>query len=196
MHEEINQKISRFIDGELDYDETLDLLKKIQSDESLKHKMSRFQAISQALKTDEFYQVISDFSHKVFQEIQQEPAYLLPQLKPQPHSQSQDRQPKPKPKPKLKVFAVAASILVVAVLVGQSLRNDRPANKYQTLTAMALPQQQLPASSAQSEKSPQHNRQPLNAQFNDYLQAHNNSVYTNGEANFQPYAKVTAYGQD
>lgn len=192
MHEEINQKISRFIDGELDYDETLDLLRKIQSDESLKHTMSRYQAISQALKTDEFYQVISDFSHKVFQEIQQEPAYLLPQLKPQPHSQSQsqDRQPK------RKLFAVAASILVVAVLVGQSLRNDHPANKYQTLTAMALPQQQLPASSAQSEKLPQHNRQPLNAQFNDYLQAHNNSVYTNGEVVFQPYAKVTAYGQD
>lgn len=188
MHEEINQKISRFIDGELDYDEKLDLLKKIQSDESLKHKMSRYQAISQALKTDEFYQVKSDFSHKVFQEIQQEPAYLLPQLKLQP--KSQDRQAK------RKLFAIAASILVVAILVGQSPRNDQPANKYQALTAMTLPQQRLPASSAQSEKLPQRNRQPLNAQFNDYLQAHNNSVYTNGEANFQPHGKVTSYGQD
>jgi sigma-E factor negative regulatory protein RseA len=192
MHKEINQKISRFIDGELGYDETLDLLEKIQSDEALKHKMSRYQAISQALKTDEFYQVISDFSHKVFQEIQQEPAYLLPQLKSQPHSQSQDRQPQSK----RKLFAVAASALAAAVLVGQSLRDDQSANKYQAISAMAVPQQSLPASFAQPGKLKQRNRQPLNAQFNDYLQAHNNSVYTNGEANFQPYAKVTAYGQD
>jgi sigma-E factor negative regulatory protein RseA len=187
MHEEINQKISRLIDGELGNDETLDLLKKIKSDESLKNKMSRYQAISQALKTDEFYQVRTDFSDKVFQEIQCEPIYLLPQMLSLP----QNTQPK-----RFKLFAVAASTLAVAVLVGQSLRDEHPANKYQSLTAMAVPGQQLPDSFAQSNKLTPQNRQPINAQFNDYLQAHNSSVYTNGEANFQPYAKVTAYGQE
>jgi sigma-E factor negative regulatory protein RseA len=190
MYEETNQNISRLVDGELDHDETLDLLKKIQSDKALKNKMSRYQAISQALKTDEFYQVRSDFSHKVFQEIQQEPVYFLPQLKPQHPSQAQDKQSK------RKLYAVAASTLAAAVLVGQSLRDNPSANKYQTVTAMAIPQQQMPASVVHSENLKQRNRQPLNAQFNDYLQAHNSSVYTNGEAHFQPYAKVTAYGQE
>ena len=151
--------------------------------------MCRYQAISQALKTDEFYQVRSDFSHKVFQEIQQEPAYFLPQLKPQQPSQVQDKQSK------RKLFAVAASTLVAAVLVGQSLRDDSSGNKYQTITAMAVPGQQFPSSSSQPGKLKQPNHQPLNAEFNDYLQAHNSSVYTNGEVLFQPYAKVTAYGQ-
>jgi sigma-E factor negative regulatory protein RseA len=191
MVEETNQNISRLVDGELGHEETLDLLKKIQTDEALKNKMNRYQAISQALKTDRFYQVQSDFSHKVFQEIQQEPAYFLPQLKQQSNSQSQDRQPK-----RNKLFAVAASTLVAAVLVGQSLRDDQSTNKYQTVTAMAVPQQQLPTPFPQPESLQQRNRQPLNAQFNDYLQAHNSSVYTNGEAHFQPHAKVTAYGQE
>jgi sigma-E factor negative regulatory protein RseA len=188
MQEDINQKISRLIDGELGYDETLDLLKKIRSDEALKHKMSRYQAISQALKTDEFYQVKADFSAKVFQQIQHEPTtYLLPQ------KLSQHRQPK-----RTKLFAVAASAIVVAILVGQSLRdNSSTATALPSLAATTLDQQPLPGTIAQAEKVTQLKKgPPLNAQFNDYLQAHNNSVYTNGEANFQPYTKVTSYGRD
>lgn len=188
MHEEMNQKISRLIDNELDQAETLDLLKKMQSDEALKLQMSRYQAISQALKTDVFYQVRSDFSYKVFQEIQQEPAYFLPQLKQQ---QTQERHSK-----RTKIFAVAASTLAAAVLVGQILRHNQAENIYQTVTAMPVSGQQWSASIARPEATQQINRHPLNAQFNDYLQAHNNSVYTNGEANFQPYAKVTAFGKD
>ena len=191
MRDEVNQKISWLVDGELGHDETLDLLKKIQSDEVLKAKMSRYQAISQALKTDEFYQVRCDFSHQVFQEIQQEPTYFLPQLKPQhpPQVQDTDKQSK------RKLYAVAASTLVAAVLVGQSLRDDTAGNQYQTVTAMAVSGQQLPFSANQPDKLKQR-RHPLNAEFNDYLQAHNSSVYTNGEVLLQPYAKVTAYGQE
>jgi sigma-E factor negative regulatory protein RseA len=192
MYEETNLNISRLVDGELGHDETLDLLKKMQSDDGLKCKMSRYQAISQALKTDQFHQVSPDFSRKVFQEIQQEPAYFLPQLKPQVHSQTQSQDKYPK----RKLFAVAASTLVAAVLVGQGLREDQAGNKYQTVTAMAVPGQSFPATLAQTEQSKQRTRHPLNTQFNDYLQAHNNSVYTNGEVVFQPYAKVAAYGRD
>jgi sigma-E factor negative regulatory protein RseA len=191
MRDEVNQKISWLVDGELGHDETLDLLKKIQSDEALKNKMSRYQAISQALKTDEFYQVRSDFSHKVFQEIQQEPSYFLPQLKPQqpPQVPSIDKQSK------RKLYAVAASTLIAAVVVGQNLRHDPTANKYQNVTAMAVSDQQLALSANQPDKLKQR-RQPLNTEFKDYLQAHNSSVYTNGEVLLQPYAKVTAYGQE
>jgi sigma-E factor negative regulatory protein RseA len=188
--EEVNQKISRLIDGELSYDETLDLLKKIQAQEALKTKMCRFQAISQALKTDEFYQVKADFSRKIFQEIQREPACLLPLLKRQSPYQPQTKQPK-----RIKMLAIAASTIAVAVLVGQSFRNDPSANHYQTITAMSVPPQQLLPSFSEPEKLKKNNRQPLNAQFNEYLQAHNSSVYTNGLANFQPYGTVTSYGQ-
>jgi sigma-E factor negative regulatory protein RseA len=190
MRDEDNLKISGLIDGELSYDETLVLLKKIQADEALKIKMSRYQAISQALKTDQFIQVKPDFSNRVFQEIHREPTYLLPTLKPQPASQPQTNQTRRKT-----MFALAASTVAAAVFVGQNLRDTPAANNYPTITAMSMSPQQPPSSFSQPEKSKQNKRQPLNAQFNDYLQAHNNSVYTNGEAMFHPYAKVTSYDQ-
>jgi sigma-E factor negative regulatory protein RseA len=193
MHEEINQKISTLVDGELGYSETLELLKKMQSDEALKHKMGRYQAISEALKTDTFYQVSPDFSCKVFQEIQQEPAYFLPKVQKQSdHTLPSKQQPY-----RNKLFALAASLLVVAAFVGQGFRNELLANKpRQTSIAMASAQSPLPVPRIPPAQSTQHKQKPLTAQFNDYLQAHNNSVYTNGEANFQPYAAVTSYGRD
>jgi sigma-E factor negative regulatory protein RseA len=194
MFEEINENISRLVDGDLGHDETLDLLKKMQSDDILKCKMSRYQAISHALKTDQFHQVSPDFSRKVFQEIQQEPSYFLPQLKPKTPAQSQAQVQNRFPKRKL--FAVAASALAAAVLVGQGIRNDQSGNQYPTLSASTIPQQSFPTALTQAEQSKQRTRHPLNAQFNDYLQAHNSSVYTNGEANFQSYAKVAAYGRE
>jgi sigma-E factor negative regulatory protein RseA len=45
-------------------------------------------------------------------------------------------------------------------------------------------------------KQTQSEQVPLNARINDYLQAHNNSVYTNGEASFKPYARVAAYNRE
>jgi sigma-E factor negative regulatory protein RseA len=192
MFEEINENISRLVDGDLGHTESVDLLKKMQSDDALKCKLSRYQAISQALKTDQFYQVSPDFSRKVFQEIQQEPSYLLPQLK----SQSHTKMPWQDKYSKRKMYAVAASTLVAAVLVGQGIREDQSGNTYQTVSASAIPQQSFPSNLVQAKQPKLKPRHPLNAQFNDYLQAHNSSVYTNGEANFQPYAKVVAYGQE
>ena len=195
MSEETNLNISRLVDGELGYDETLHLLKKMQSDDVLKHKMSRYHAISQALKTDRFHQVSTDFSRKVFQEIQQEPVYLLPQKKPKQFAFPSST-PSQANYSKRKFYAVAASTLVAAVLVGQGFRDKSAGIRIETVSATAIPQQSLPVALAQSEPSKQPARRPLTAQFNDYLQAHNTSVYTNGEANFHPYAKIAAYGRE
>lgn len=194
MHEEMNEKISRLIDGDLEHGEMIDILKQIQSDESLRLKLCRYQDIGQSLKTDAFYHVSTDFSRKISQQIQQEPTYFLPQIKPR-----QDDQPQTQPMQfNRKWWAVAASTVAAAVLVGQGLRHNPqpmqvgPAN----VSAMTTAQQTLPASLNQNKDPKQAQRQPKNAQFNDYLQAHNSSVYTNGEANFQPYARVATYKQD
>ncbi len=185
MCDEINETISRFIDNDLNHDETLDLLKKIQNDEKLKAKMSRYQAISQALKTEEFLQIRSDFSNSIFQQIQQEPSYLLPQPN------------RPETQTKQFYWAAAASALIAAVLVGYSAWINHPfKNNYQAIAASSVPQSSLAAISGQNLSTKQPTRGPLTSQFNAYLQAHNNSVYTNGEANFHPYAKMAAYGQE
>jgi sigma-E factor negative regulatory protein RseA len=185
MYEDLNQKISQFLDKELDYNEALSLLNKIQEQPEAKNKLSRYEAISHALKTEVFLTVRPDFSERIRQEIQHEPTYLLPPRKFPQHKQFKRNH---------KIFAVAASLAVVAVITAHSINDS--ADKTKTASIIEVAQQQLPEQpselvSYKNEAEPS----PLNSQINDYLQAHNSSVYTNGEANFQPYTRVTAYSR-
>ena len=178
MSEDLNQKISQLLDNELDHVNAFNLLKKMQFRPELQDKMNRYEAISHALKTDVFLSTQADFSTKICQQIQNEPVYFLPQHKPFKRTH--------------KLIALAASIAIVAVIAGRSM-ND---NQFKSASILQVAQQQLP------EQSPppvaydnQAGQYPLNKRINDYLQAHNSSVYTNGEANFQSFARVTAYSQ-
>jgi len=174
MPEDLNQKISQFLDNELDHVDALNLLKKMQLQSELQDKLNSYQAISYAMKTDAFLLTKADFSTKIRQQIQQAPVYLLPQHKSFKRSHKQ--------------IVVAASILVVAVMAGRSLNDpDQPS---MTASTLQVAQHQLPEQSSTPVEATQY---PLNKRINDYLQAHNSSVYTNGEANFQTFARVTAY---
>lgn len=192
MQEDMNEKISRLIDGDLDHAETLDLLKKIQTDESLRLKLWRYQTISHTLKSDVYCHASSDFSRKVFQDIQQEPSHFLPQIS---QSKTFPQTPKSQQQSGRMWLAVAASTLAAAVLVAQAIRNEQATGNIQSINAMTSPQLALPASYPSSTTS-KPARRPLNAQFNEYLQAHNSSVYINGEAEFQPYARVASFGRE
>ena len=174
MSEDLNQKISQFLDNELNHIEALNLLHKIQSQPELQDKLNRYEAISDAIKTDAFLLTKDDFSKNIRQQIQQEPVYLLPQHK--------------SFKPSHKQIAVAASIVIVAVIAGRSL-NDQSSNS-RSASILQVAQNQPTEQRVNTNQDAQH---PLNKRINEYLQAHNSSVYTNGEANFQPFAKVTAY---
>ncbi|MDD2659640.1 MAG: sigma-E factor negative regulatory protein [Methylococcales bacterium] len=177
MPEDLNQKISQFLDDELDHNDALHLLKKMQSEPELQDKFSRYQAISHAMKTETFLLTKTDFSTKIRQQIQQEPVYLLPQKK----SFQQNH----------KKIAMAASIALVAVITGRYANNPSQHPKAAS-TALQVAQNQLPDRSGKPVDATQY---PLNKRINDYLQAHNSSVYTNGEANFQPFARVTSYSR-
>jgi sigma-E factor negative regulatory protein RseA len=178
MPEDLNQKISQFLDNELDHDEALILLQKMQLQSELQDKMNRYEAISHAMKTDIFLAAESDFSTKIRQQIQQEPVYLLPQHKPIKRG------------PKL--IALAASIAIVAVIAGRSMNDPDQYSKPASIAHVT--QHRLPEQSSDPVVyANQAAQYPLNKRINDYLQAHNSSVYTNGEANFQPFARVTAY---
>jgi sigma-E factor negative regulatory protein RseA len=180
MSEDLNQKISQFLDNELDHVQALNLLKKMQSQPGLQDKMVRYEAISHALKTDTFLVTMADFSAKTHQRIQQEPVYLLPQHKSLKRTH--------------KLIALAASIAIVAVIAGRSM--NEPDQHFKAASAVQVAQQQLSGQpSTPVVYANQAAQYPLNKRINDYLQAHNSSVYTNGEANFQPYARVTAYSQ-
>ena len=176
MPEDLNQKISQFLDNELDNVQALKLLKKMQLQSELQDKMNRYEAIGHALKTDVFLAAGSDFSASIRQQIQQEPIYMLPQHKPIKRGH--------------KLIALAASIAIVAVIAERSMNN--PAEQFKAASTLQIAQQQSPKPVVYAQQAEQ---PPLNKRINEYLQAHNSSVYTNGEANFQPFARVTAYSQ-
>ena len=69
----MNEKISRFLDDDLSYDETLSLLQIITEQPEMKDKLNRYAAVSHAMKTNDFLWVSDDFSMQIQQEIQQAP---------------------------------------------------------------------------------------------------------------------------
>ena len=176
MPEDFNQKISQFLDNELDDVHALSLLKTMQMQPELQDKLNRYEAISHAMKTDVFLLTRADFSTKIRQKVQQEPLYLLPQRKIFKRSHKQ--------------IAMAASIAIAAVIAGRSSLNHQSP---QPTPAIQLARQQTPQQLVQPVVDT--NKAPLNKRINDYLQAHNSSVYTNGESIVQPYTRVTAYNQ-
>lgn len=183
MRDEINQNISRLLDDDLGPDEMLGLLGKIQTDDVLKAKMLRYQAISSILKKEDYCYVGTDFSKKISRQIQSEPTFLIPQRK------------SLKTNPKIYI-AAAASALIAAVLVGQFSQTRSLPGATQNMAATNGSNPAPASLLARNDSHAQTERHPMTAQFNDYLQAHNSSVYTNGEANFHPYAKMAAYGQE
>ena len=178
MPEDLNQKISQFLDNELDHVQALNLLNKMQLQSELQDKLNRYEAISHAMKTDVFLLTKADLSTKISQQIQKEPVYLLPQHKPFKRSYKQ--------------IAVAASIAIVAVIAGRGM-NEMDQHSKVASTIQVAQHQQPEKPSKPIVYANQAEQYPLNKRINDYLQAHNSSVYTNGEANFQPFARVTAY---
>lgn len=185
MNEALNQKISQFLDDDLDADDALDLLQKMQADAELIRTFNRYEAISHVLKNHEFLAIKPDFSASIAEQIQQEPFYLLPKRRPTiipPHYKS---------------LALAASIAVIAVFAVRGINHPaeriNPPSTLQVAQRQAV-QAQKPVIHARRSAQPQE-QYPLNKRINDYLQAHNNSVYTHGETDFAPLASVTAYRQ-
>lgn len=182
MQEDLNQKISQFLDNELNFEEALVLLEEINRKPELKAQLLRYEAIGNTFRNEAFIPASPDFTSRISQQIMQEPVYLLPK-------QLRVIKPKRIDKSAYKMFALAASIAFVTIL---SLRQDKLPE-----TAPVFQTAGLQVAEKEPVKSPpQPPKANVNQRFNDYLQAHNNSVYTNGEAQFQPYARVAAFGRE
>lgn len=182
MNEELNQHLSQLLDDELDHQVALDLLQKIQTNPDLKNTLTRYAAINHALKTDEFLPLPPDFSEQIARQIDQEVTYFLPQKKPT--------------RPHYKRVALAASVAVVAVLAARGINNPQiflqsPTPQQLAQQTPAQPDEQLAADTI-----PQSEASSLNARISDYLDAHNNGVYTGEvDVDFRPLTKVTSYNQ-
>ena len=104
MQEKLNSRISRFIDDELEKQDALELLHELRNQSDLDEKMRRYELISQAIKSESFLPLDSDFVSRVSRQLEEEPVYFIP-----PQKTAKQRY--------LKIAAMASSIAVAVVLV-------------------------------------------------------------------------------
>ncbi|MFA5982770.1 MAG: sigma-E factor negative regulatory protein [Methylococcaceae bacterium] len=179
MHDELKQKISVLLDNELPSKDALELLEQICAQPGLQKQMERYQAIGSVLKKEPIILPDIDFSARIREQLEHEPNYLLRQTKPKLFKQH------------YKWMALAASIAFLAVLAlpNRLLVENNPTGSLPLADAQKVIDPIQP-------ENPQSGRDHANQRFNDYLQAHDNSVYTNGEAHFQPYARVATFERE
>jgi len=161
MSEDLNLKLSQFIDNELEHDEALKLLNALADQPHLQHKLKRYEAISHAIKSQVYLEVKADFSANIAQQIKQD---ALPFIdKKQAFKQT------------YQWLALAASIAIIAFIVEQGINNQR----FNSTATLQMAKHWLPKDS------------DLNKRIGQYLQDHSPDAYANGEIDAKPYAKVT-----
>ncbi len=164
MNESLPEKLSLLIDDQLEASQAFSLLKTAKQDAELQAKLRRYALISQAMKTEQYSVASLDFADKIHQRIKLEPTYLLPVTK------KTNRYNKA-------ALAVAASVALA--VVGLSVSKLQLQNAPQT-GAISVAQR-----STQAERS--------NAQFKEYLQAHDNVWYVNNTVGNQSQVRMVSY---
>ncbi|MGR8935418.1 MAG: sigma-E factor negative regulatory protein [Gammaproteobacteria bacterium] len=174
MREEINLKISQFVDGELDAENAFKVLKSMQQDSQAAETFSRYEAVSQALKTDVFLNIDAGFVDRVSERLKDEPIIFRPAKLP-----SRDY---------VKASAaVAASLAVAAVIIAGALqyRDKQIAGRIELARQQTSEQIYVDSSPSQEDDT----------RFNEYLEAHGATLYAGSHATTPSYGASEAYGQ-
>jgi sigma-E factor negative regulatory protein RseA len=179
MQEELNLKVSQFIDNDLPVEEALELLDGIEEHQDLKNKLHRYEAIRQAIKTDLFIQVDEGFVRQINQQIQQENVHFLPCKRRIGQNYKT-------------LIAIAASLAIVAVIIIGGLSQSTH-NNINELQMIAQDEQSVGQQWADSSSATQLQRE--NPRYYDYLEAHQGSLYVSGLP-FQHHSRVASYGQE
>jgi len=161
MSEDLNQKISQFMDNELEHAEALLLLANLNAQPELQHKLNRYAAISHALKSGVYLEVKADFLDDIAQQIQQEPIPVPIVEKPVAFKQAYPW------------LVLAASLAMIALLTEQRFNSQFviPA------ATLQMAQRWLPESS------------DLNKRISLYLKEHRSDAYAQSQDEVKPYSR-------
>lgn len=180
MREELNLKISQFVDGELAAEDVFKLLKSFQDDAEVENIFRRYDAVSQAIKSDVFLVADAGFVERVSAQIKNEPTIFRPIKQPlRGHAKT--------------ITAIAASFAALAVAIAGALQS----HDKQLAANVELAQHQT-SKQIYVDSSPV---QEDDTRFNDYLEAHGATLYGGGHASSpangtsQPYGRFVSYGR-
>lgn len=216
MNIELNQKISAFVDGELNSVEDEKLLLKISKNPKLINKLNRYQMVNQSFKKDDVVLVNEGFLEKIKKEIEQEPHYFLPKQKEERGGFSGWEKTS---------VAIAASAVIATVLLSQ--KTEFPSNisgAYNSVIAQKIikpvnPEPVVIATTQENEikaelvitdgkeakvvaetelsKGLKEIQQEFqHERLKSYLQAHTDNLYTYDSLDFQPQPQVQEISQD
>lgn len=178
MNKDIKEKISQFLDDEIHFSDLDNLLKKIRQQPELKSKMTRYQVVSHALKSDGLLLTNGSFLDNINQELKKEPTHFQPAIVDKKRQLGFWQGAS---------LAVAASIAIVSIVLIQPQNiNGKSALGFPGSTALNVAQV-LPEKEGKLS-----NHERLKA----YLRAHSDDIYTHGSLNIHPFASVASYGQD
>lgn len=173
MHDDkTNEKISQFLDNELDVDQAIALLYEIQHDNELQKTLMRYETASQALKTETLIQPRADFLSRIQQEIAHDPVYLMPEL--QRKKQEQDSKVI-KFKPQHKVLALVASAAALAAILPQNMTNSTV--PHLGASSVMHPTQHVPFKQALNQGVSLEEQKLLAKHMNEYLKMYDNNNY-------------------
>jgi len=179
MKDKIHEQLSALVDDELTEPEQALLVRRIESDADLHHRLARYQLVSDALRDQLPNRVDTAFSARVQAAVRDESMDAAPAI---PGSSRLTALLKP-----MAGFAVAASVAVVAVLSLQSVREE----------AVSLPAVASAPSSTdfiRAENTPPPATRPrTDTNLDIYLVNHNEYAVNRGMQGMLPYVRIVSH---
>jgi negative regulator of sigma E activity len=183
--QDVDLILSQFLDGELDQQQALSLLKVMKKNSHIEAKFLRYQVIGQVIRTE------TDICHpvamvnRVNQAVRQEVIHFHPRKK------SFRRY--------AKITALAATLAGVAVVTPYLVKSHKTIEGRSVQMAEAT----QPRNNQQSVTlAASHFRKPLSMQFNhtqqqlqDYLYAHSNRVFVASDMAYRPFVQTASLNQ-
>jgi sigma-E factor negative regulatory protein RseA len=155
------------MDDEANLSDSLKIMKKIQEDPEAHEQWRRYCLIRESLRSSRVLVPDRDFANRISEALAEEPTVLAPR-----------RSPTRRVPERIVTAAMAASLALVAVLVGKSLQDYSPVRGADMLSLSNLMGTSVNAS--------------VDPEFNDYLVAHYETAYLSGAQGMLPSVRLVS----
>jgi sigma-E factor negative regulatory protein RseA len=167
MEDSLKEKLCLLLDGELDPNESLQLLRRIEDDPLVRAQWTRYSLTSEVMRSGRVLLPDSGFVDRTSTALAEEPTILAPR----PNKKHPFRE-------KIVTTALAASLALLAVLVGKSLKDYSPIRGSELLARA-----ELMGPSVQS---------PIDPEFRDFLAMHHETAYLSGAQGMLPSVRLVS----
>lgn len=166
---ELRMRISMLMDSNLDPRDNPRLIERLETDAELKATWARYSLIGDYLRSPQGIVADKDFASRVSLALAEEPTILAPRA---------IKSPRKPASAKVISLSLAASLAVMAIVVGKSL------NDHVDVIQTANNDKAATTSLAENHAGENESR------FNDYLVMHNETASMAGSAGMLPYVRV------